>query len=165
MSRQIQDSNHCNKKASIVDGGVFFGCKESLKKEPKEVRQFFACDLWNMGLTESCDSCELECINNKNEKMKAVLAEKKKLDLVIDKLKPNMMLYGVSAKQVEDISSKYTKKGASGKKDRMGSEAIRAAGFANEALKMILNGRPIDAAFFSLYAKKTSGRLKKLKKK
>lgn len=165
MTRQVRESDHCTKRASIVDGKAFFGCSESLKAESKEVRQFLSCDLWNMGLTESCFTCELECINNKNDKLKDTLAEKKKLDAVIEKLKPNMVLYGVSAKQVTDISSKYAKRGADGSRDRMGSEAIRAANFANEALKMILNGKPIDAAFFSLYAKKTSGRIKKLKKK
>ena len=97
--------------------------------------------------------------------MKDTLADKKKLDAVIEKLKPNMVLYGVSSEQVATISSKYAKRGADGSRDRMGSEAIKHANFANEALKMILDGKPIDVAFFSLYAKKASGRLKKLKKK
>jgi len=165
MTKQTREGSHCNQKAAIVDGRVFFGCNESLKLEPKEVRQFFSCDLWNMGLEESCLTCELECINNKNEKMKDTLSEKKKLDNVIERLKPNMVLYGVSAEQVTKISSKYAKRGADGSRDKMGSEAIKHANFANEALKMILKGNPIDAAFFSLYAKKASGRLKKIKKK
>jgi hypothetical protein len=164
MTRQMRSSNHCNKKASVVDGRVFFGCKESTKAESKEVKQFLSCDLWNMGLEDSCITCELECINNKNEKMKTILAEKKKLDDVITRLRPNMVLYGVSAEQVEGISSKYAKRGADGSRDKMGSEAIQAANFANNALKLILKGRSIDLAFFSLYAKKASGRIKKLKK-
>jgi len=164
MTRQIRESQHCNQSATVVDGRAFFGCSESLKAEPKEVRQFFSCDLWNMGLEDSCKTCELECINNQNEKMKSILKEKKKLDAVITKLKPNMVLYGVSAEQVEQISSKYAKRGANGKRDQMGSEAIRTANFANEALKLILKGKPVDLAFFTLYARKASGRIKKLKK-
>ena len=163
MKEQTRDSKFCTKKATISDGRVFFECKESIDKLSKSVKQFYSCDLYDLKVNDCCNICELDCVNNQNKKMKDILAEKRKLDEVIEKLRPNMILYGVSAKQVEAISSKYTKNGSSGKKDVAGSEAIKAANFANEALKMILNGKAIDPAFFSLYAKKTSGKIKKIK--
>lgn len=165
MARQIRESKFCTGQAKVVGTSIFYGCKEGLKEEPKEVRQFYACDLWNVGLEESCFSCKLECVNNKNEELKDVLAEKKELDKVIKELKPNMLLYGVTSEQVEKISSTYTSRQSDGKRNELGSEAISAASFANNALKMIMKGRRVDLAYFALYAKKKSGKIKRLSKK
>lgn len=162
MTRQVRNSELCTGKARVVGSKIFYDCKESLAEKAKDERQFFSCDLWDNGLEDSCFSCQLECSNNKNDEIAAVLAQKKELDDVIEKLRPNMVLYGVSAKQVSQISEKYTEKQSNGKRDPMGAEAIQAANFANSALKMILKGNRVDLAFFSLYAKKTSGRLKRI---
>lgn len=162
MTRQVRNSDLCTGKARVVGSNIFYDCKESLAEKTRDQKQFFSCDLWDNGLEDSCFTCQLECSNNKNDEMAAVLAQKKELDDVIEKLKPNMVLYGVSAKQVSQISEKYTKKQSDGKRDPMGTEAIQAANFANNALKMILKGNRVDLAFFSLYAKKTSGRLKRI---
>ena len=165
MTTELRNSRYCEGTAKIVDNKIFYSCKENIKDEPKEVRQFFLCDLWNLELKESCNSCLLECINNKNPKIQEALGEKKKLDAVIEKLKPNMILYGVSSKEVEQISKKYTEKNADGKRNQMGIEAIDAANFANDTLKAAMSGKMIDIAFFTLYARKKSGRIKKLKSK
>jgi hypothetical protein len=164
MSKELRKSSYCSQEAVVVDSKIHYSCKEAIKTEPKEVRQFYSCDLWNLDLKESCKTCKLECINNKNEEIKEVLEEKKKLDSVIDKLRPNMMLYGVSSDQVNNISSKYAEKNSKGKRDPSGVEAIKAANFANEALKGIMSGKMIDVAFLTLYARKTSGRLKKMRR-
>ena len=165
MTSELRKSKHCKGYAKIVDNTIFYSCKESLKEEPKEVRQFLTCELWNLELKESCKTCLLECTNNQNPKIQIALEEKKKLDEVIEKLKPNMVLYGVSSKQVEQISKTYAQKNSDGKRNQMGNEAIDAANFANETLKAMLGGKVIDVAFFSLYARKKSGRIKKLKSK
>jgi len=165
MTTELRNSKHCKGYANVVDNNIFYSCRESLKDEAKEVRQFLTCDLWNLELKESCKTCLLECTNNQNPKIQVALEEKKKLDEVIEKLKPNMVLYGVSSKQVEQVSKQYTQRKYDGKRDQMGSEAIEAANFANETLKAMLNGKMIDVAFFSLYARKKSGKIKKLKSK
>jgi len=149
----------------IVDGQIFYGCKENIKNEEKAVRQFYACDLWNMGLKESCFTCPLECVNNKSENFAKSLEEKKQLEKIIEELRPNMLICGVTADQVQKISSTYTKKQSSGKPDPMGTEAIKAANFANEALKMVLSGKRVDLAYFTLYAQRSSNRIKKMKKR
>jgi hypothetical protein len=164
MTKQMRESEFCNGEAKIVEGQIFYGCKENLKKEAKATRQFYACDLWNMGLEESCLTCPLECVNNKNEDFAKILEQKKQLDKVINDLKPNMLLCGVSANKVDKISKTYTKKNSNGKQNPMGAEAIRAANFANEALKMIMNGKRVDLAFYTLYARKKASRIRKLKK-
>ena len=165
MTTEMRNSKFCNGKAKVVDGRVFYGCKENIKSEPKAVKQLYSCDLWNMGLKESCFTCSLGCINNKNENFAKTLEERRQLEKVIKDLKPNMLVCGVTADQVEKISSKYTRKKSDGKRDPMGTEAIRAANFANEALKMILKGNRVDLAYFTLYARNTSNRINKLKKK
>ena len=165
MSNELRNSTFCEKTASVVEGKIFYSCRENLIGQNKDVLQFYSCDLWNLGLEDSCNSCKLECINNKNDNLKDTLEERRKLESVIDKLRPNMMLYGVSADQVEGISSKYTEKNADGKKNEAGREAIQAANFANETLKAMMSGKVIDVAFFSLYARKASGRIRRLKKK
>ena len=165
MTKELRNSRYCEGTAKIVENKIFYSCKENIKDEPKEVRQFFLCDLWNLDLKESCKTCLLECINNQNPKIKDALAEKQRLDEVIEKLKPNMILYGVSSKEVEQISKKYTEKNADGKRNEMGIEAIEAANFANDTLKAAMNGKMIDVAFFTLYARKKSAKIKKLKNK
>lgn len=165
MTTELRNSRYCEGTAKIIDNKIFYSCKENIKDEPKEVRQFFLCDLWNLELKESCNSCLLECINNKNPKIKDALAEKQRLDDVIEKLKPNMILYGVSSKEIEQISKKYTEKNADGKRNQMGIEAIDAANFANDTLKAAMNGKIIDIAFFSLYARKKSAKIKRLRDK
>jgi len=165
MTTAMRESEFCNGKAKVVDGQVFYGCEENIRNEAKDVKQFYTCDLWNMGLEESCFTCPLECTNNKNENFFKVLEEKKKLDKVIDELKPNMLLCGVTANQVEKISSTYTKKNSDGIRDPLGAEAIKSANFANEALKMVLDGKRVDLAFYTLYARRASSRVKKMGKK
>lgn len=165
MTKQMRESDFCNGKAKIVEGQIFYGCKENIKKEARDIRQFYTCDLWNMGLEDSCFTCPLECINNKNEDFAKILEEKRQLDKVISDIKPNMLLCGVSASKVEKISKTYTKKTSSGRENPMGSEAIKAANFANEALKMIMSGKRVDLAFYTLYARNKASRIKKLRKK
>ena len=165
MTRELRESDYCQKEATVIDSTVYYSCKEALKHEPKEIRHFYSCELWNLDLKESCNTCVLECINNKNKRLSNALEEKKRLDQVIEKLKPNMVLYGVSSDQVSKISKTYTKKSIDNKKNIAGREAIEAANFANEALKAVLKGKMIDVAFLTLYARRTSGRLKKLTKK
>ena len=165
MSRQLRDSDFCNKEATVVDGSVFFGCRELLKKEPKEVRQFYICDLWNMGLEDSCNSCELICKNNKSENIQKVIKQDRELEKLIKDLTPHMVLKGVTPQEVKKISSTYTKKNSSGKTDPMGTEAIKAAKFANEALAMAVSGKRIDLAFYSLFARRANAKIKKARKK
>jgi len=165
MTTAMRESDFCNGKAKIVEGRVFYGCQEAIKKEGKSVRQFYSCDLWNMGLKEGCLTCSLECINNKSKNYEKALREKKQLEKIIDELRPNMVLYGVTPEQVQQISSTYTRKNSDGKRDQLGAEAIKTAKFANEALKMALKGGRIDLAFYTLYARRASSQIKKLKKK
>jgi hypothetical protein len=123
-----------------------------------------ACDLWDAGLKDSCKICPLKCVNNQNPNLEKTKKEREKLERLIEELKPNMFLCNVTASDVEKISRKYTEKTSRGERSRAGSESIAAANFANEALKMALNGKNVDIAFLTLYAKKMSGRIKKHKK-
>jgi hypothetical protein len=164
MTAEMQNSKFCNGKAKIVDGKIFYGCKENIAKEPVELRQLMTCELWDAGLKESCRTCSLKCVNNKNPNMEKTREEREKLEKLIEQLKPNMILHNVTADEVEKISRKYTEKNSRGERSPIGSEAIAAANFANEALKMALNGGRLDIAYLTLYAKKMSGRIKKHKK-
>lgn len=165
MTKELRNSALCTGEAKVVDSKIVYGCQSALKNEPKEVKQFYSCDLWDMNIKEACNTCMLQCINNKNKEAKSAAEERAKLEGVINDLKPQMMLYGISADEVERISKKYTNEKSSEKEKKLGSEAISAATFANKALKAILAGRQVDLAFFSLYAKKTSGKIKRLKKR
>jgi len=164
MTSEMRNSKFCNGEAKIIDGKIFYGCKENVAKEPLELRQLLACDLWDAGLKDSCKTCPLKCVNNQNPNLEKTKEEREKLERLIEELKPNMMLCNVTASDVEKISRKYTEKTSRGERSRAGSEAINAASFANHALKMALSGKNVDIAFLTLYAKKMSGRLKKDKK-
>lgn len=164
MTSEMRNSKFCNGEAKIIDGKIFYGCKENIAKEPIEIKQLMACDLWDAGLKDSCKTCPLKCVNNQNPNLEKTKEERRKLEQLIEELKPNMILCNVTASDVEKISRKYTEKTSKGERSRAGTEAINAANFANEALKMALNGRRVDIAFLTLYAKKMSGRIKKHKK-
>ena len=164
MTSEMRNSEFCNGEAKVIEGKIFYGCKENIAKEPIEIRQLMACDLWDAGLKESCKQCPLKCVNNQNPNLEKTKEEREKLERLIEELKPNMMLCNVTASDVEKISRKYTEKTSRGERSRAGSEAIAAANIANKALKMALSGRNMDIAYLSLYARKMSGRIKKHKK-
>jgi hypothetical protein len=42
MTTAMRESDFCNGKAKIVEGRVFYGCQEAIKKEGKSVRQFYS---------------------------------------------------------------------------------------------------------------------------
>ena len=165
MTSEMQKSKFCNGEAKIIDGKIFYGCKENIAKQPVELKQFLTCDLWDAGLKDSCKTCVLKCTNNDNPNLKKTKEEREKLERLIDELKPNMILCNVTASDVEKISRKYTEKTSRGERNQAGSDAIAAANFANEALKLALGGKNLDIAFLTLYAKKMSGRIKKKRKK
>ncbi len=164
MTTEMQNSKFCTGKSTIIDGKIFYGCKEAIAKEPVEIKQLMSCEIWDAGVTDTCKTCPLKCVNNSNPNMEKTKKEREKLERLIEELKPNMMLYTVSADEVERISAKYTEKNSKGETSKAGAEAINAAHFANEALKMALSGKRIDTSFLTLYARKMSGRLKKHKK-
>lgn len=164
MTTEMRNSEYCNGKAKVVDGRVFYGCQENIGLEPIEIRQFYSCDLWEMGLTESCHTCILKCQNNKNENFEKILGQKKQLEKIVDDLRPNMLLCGVTAGQVERISNQYTKKNSNGKVDPLGTSAVQSATFANSALKMVLAGKRVDIAYYTLYARRMSAKVKKFNK-
>jgi hypothetical protein len=164
MTSEMRNSKFCNGEAKIIDGKIFYGCKENIAKEPVEIKQLMVCELWDAGLKESCKECPLKCVNNQNPNLEKTEEERRKLERLIEELKPNMILCNVTASDVEKISRKYTEKTSKGERSRVGAEAITAANFANEALKMALKGGRVDIAYLSLYARKMSGRIKKHKK-
>ena len=165
MTKAMKTSAFCTGKSRILDGQIIFGCTQALAGQPKEMVALMACDLWDMGLEESCIKCPLECINNKNPNVSKTAEERKKLAKLIEQLKPNMILYGITPEQVEKITNTYSKKESSNSANEIGKEAIKIASFANETLKSILSGHRVDLAFFTLYAKRYSILTKNLKNK
>lgn len=164
MTEEMQNSKFCTGKSKIIDGKIFYGCKEAIANEPVEVKQLMSCEVWDAGIKDSCKTCSLKCVNNENPNMEKTKQERERLERLIEELKPNMMLYTVTADEVERISAKYTEKNSKGERSQAGTEAIAAAHIANEALKMALNGGRVDMAYLALYARKISGRIKKSKK-
>ena len=164
MTSEMRNSKFCTGKSKIIDGKIFYGCKEAISKEPIEIKQLMSCEVWDAGIKESCNTCALKCVNNKNPNMQRTKAEREKLERLIEELKPNMMLYTVTADEVEKISAKYTEKNSKGERSKAGADAIAAAHVANEALKMAMKGQRVDLAYLTLYARKMSGRIKKHKK-
>jgi len=162
MTSEMRNSKYCNGEARIVDGDIFYGCSEAIKSEPESEKLFFGCKLWDMGLKDSCDTCKLPCKNNANKNFKRIAEQKRELRVLIDDLRPNMMLYGVSANQVEKISEVYTKKGSDGEVDEIGAEGIRIANNANKLLRMAMDGKMVNPSFVGAYSKYSQGRLKKL---
>tara|TARA_A200000159_G_scaffold164928_1_gene197512 strand:- start:670 stop:1221 length:552 start_codon:yes stop_codon:yes gene_type:complete len=161
MTLEMRNSKYCTGKASILDGKIFYGCKELIAKEPLEVKQLMSCEIWDAGVRDSCNTCSLKCVNNKNPNMKKTRLERERLERLIEELKPNMVLYSVTPDEIEKISAKYTEKNSKGEVSKAGSEAISAANIANYALKKALEGRPVDPAMLSLYIRRASSRIKK----
>jgi hypothetical protein len=164
MTKTIRNSEYCTGESKIKDGKIYFGCTEKLNLESEEVKQYYTCLLWDMDLKESCDTCFFKCINNKNPKMKEARKKKESLDKLIKKLEPDMFLYGITSDQVQNISDKYSKLDKSEDRD-LGEQAIAAANIAQKTLSIALSGKPIDLAFFGLYAEQSSREINKLMRK
>ena len=165
MTSTLRDSQYCTGEAKIINGKVFFGCQEKLKSEPKEVRAFYDCQLWNLGQHDSCYTCPLDCISNKNENMKNIKEEREQLEALIEQLRPNMMLWGVDASQIEKIRSVYSNPDIDEDKNEAGREAVNAAAIANEALQLAMSGKMVDLAFLNMFARSSSRRLSKFASK
>ena len=108
MTAEMQKSKFCTGKAKVIDGKIFYGCKEAIAREPVEIKQLMSCEIWDAGVKDSCQTCPLKCVNNKNPNMQKTKEEREKLERLIEELRPNMMLYTVTADEVEKISAKYT---------------------------------------------------------
>ena len=93
--------------------------------------------------------------------MKEAEDKKRELDKLIKKLEPNMVLYGITSNEVEKISQKYADSQAEGNRD-LGEEAIAAANIAQKTLSLALSGKPIDLAYFGLYAEQSSKKIRKM---
>ena len=165
MTSEMQNSSFCTGKSKIIDGKIYYGCKEAIAGQPVEVKQLMSCEVWDAGVRDACVTCPLKCVNNTNPNLQKTKEEREKLEKIIEELKPNMILCNVTADDVEKISRRYTEKTSKGERSQVGSEAINAANFAHQALKMALKGHRLDIAYLTLYARGFSGRLKKRKKK
>lgn len=161
MTREMRNSKYCTGAAKVIDGKIFYGCKDLIATEPVELKQLMSCEVWDAGVEESCNTCPLKCVNNKNPNMQKTKLERERLERLINELRPNMVLYNVTPDEIEKISAKYTEKNSKGEVNRAGSEAISAANIANYALKKALQGRPVNPALLSLYIRKVSGRIKR----
>lgn len=154
MTSEMRSSKYCNEEVRIVDGNTFYGCKEAIKSEPEEVRFFYECKLWDMELKESCKTCTLPCKNNANDAFQKTKEERRRLKNLIEELRPNMIMYGVSAGQIEEASKVYTKKGPDGEPNILGREGIKIAGDANKLLRMAVEGKHINPAYIGAYARR-----------
>jgi len=164
MTSTIRESEYCTKKSEIRNGKIFFGCMEKLRQESEPVQQYYKCLLWDMGMEDSCNTCLLKCVNNKNKKMEKSLKKKQELDKLIKKLEPNMILYGITSDEVQKISDRYANS-QSGDDSELGAEAIAAANIAQKTLAMAFSGKPVDIAYFGLYAEQSSKSIKKIMRK
>ena len=158
MTTEIRNSKFCTKESKIIDGKVHFGCTKKLSLEPEPVQMFYKCLLWDMGQKESCNTCMLSCTNNKNGKFKEAVKKKERLHKLMKSLEPNMVMYGITAQEIEKISDKYV----NSEDNEASNEAIKAAEVAQKSLYAALNGKNIDISFLGLYAQHSSKRIKKL---
>lgn len=159
MTSAVRESEFCNQSAEMSGDSIRYGCSINMSGISKERLQFLSCELWDLGLKDSCNTCNLKCVNNQNPDFSKTLEERRKLEKLVDTLKPNMFMYGISADQVDKISKTYTDNGG----NSLGKEAIKVAGFANNALSAILSGKNINLSYFTLYAQRAANLAKNIK--
>ena len=96
MTSTLRDSEYCSKEAKVIDGKLSFGCQEALNKEPMSIRYLYECNYWDMDMRDSCNTCPLECVENKNKDMKELKRQADKINRISQTLAPGMGMAGIS---------------------------------------------------------------------
>jgi len=156
-TKEMRFSKFCGQTAELVDGKIIYSCDIAYASESETVKNLLDCQLWDNDLKDSCNTCPLRCINNKNPELMISVKASMELKALLDSLKGSMVLYGVDQKTIESISSDYKKN-----KDTNTKNAIDAAKLSNESIKLIQKGKHVDIAYLSIAS---SILLKKIKKK
>ena len=155
MTKEMRSSHHCGGWAEIKEGKINYSCQSSLSIASELEKNFLSCQIYDNELFESCKICELKCKKNENKNIKVSEKEMQDLKILIDELRPSMVMYGVSEKTIDKISKEYRSN-----KDSNVKNALNAAKISNEALKLIQKGKPIDLAYLTIISSKL---LKKIK--
>tara|TARA_Y100001935_G_C17079668_1_gene395661 strand:- start:3 stop:578 length:576 start_codon:yes stop_codon:yes gene_type:complete len=162
MTKIMRDSKYCNGRARVEFGSIIYGCKENIENESKDLIQLHECNLIDMGIKDCCKTCKLSCVNNENEEFKNRIKDKEKLDELLEKLGPNISMFGLKADQAFEISDIYN---STSKDGQVGREAIKIASDVQNLLENISRGGIVDISFINIYSKHASKRINKLAKK
>ena len=148
MTSTLKDSKYCSKEAELIGGKLAFGCLTALKKEPMAIQYLYECDYWAMDMKDSCKTCPLECVENKNKDMKELKKQADKINRISKTLAPGMGMAGISGSDLQNISDVYSKE----KADPIVKQALDIADFTSFIFNSAMSGKMIDPVFMKEYA-------------
>ena len=149
MTSTMRDSKYCSKEAELIDGKLFFGCQKSLSQEPRSIQYLYECDYWAMDMKESCNTCPLECVENKNKELSQLKTQAEKINRISKTLGPGMGMAGISGSDIQNISDVYSKE----KADPIVKQALDIADFTSHIFNSAMSGKMIDPVFMQEYAR------------
>ena len=161
MTSTLRDSEYCSKKAELVDDKLVFGCQTALSMEPKSIRYLYECDYWAMNMKDSCKTCPLECVENKNAGLSELKKQAEKINRISETLGPGMGMAGISGNDIQNISDIYSKE----KADPIVKQALDIADFTSFIFNSAMNGKMIDPVFMQEYARHAIKNMEILEKK
>jgi CRISPR/Cas system CSM-associated protein Csm2 small subunit len=149
MTSQIRCSKFCKEEAYFEEE-IKFSCQEEISKLNQANKNFYNCVYWDMDLKAKCNSCMLECPENKNPKLKERQDDVKRLDSVLNSINN----FGVGAQKVYDIVDSHKKNKS------LNSDVISALSFSDKVLSKAMSGAGIDISHFQLIAKEFIKKIK-----
>ncbi len=161
MTSTVRDSDYCTSRAEIVNGKLLFGCQELLKDEPRSIQNLYECNYWAMDMKESCKTCPLDCVENKNKDIIQLKKQAEKIDRISKTLAPGMGMAGISGSDIQGISDIYSKE----KADPIVKQALDIADFTSFIFNSAMSGKIIDPVFMQEYARHAVRNMEILEKK
>lgn len=65
---QLRSSSHCSKTLTQLNGQTIPNCYVQIRTISQAERNFLTCPTYNLGMFEVCETCPLECKENKKKK-------------------------------------------------------------------------------------------------
>ena len=101
-----------------------------------------------MDLKESCNTCPLDCPQNKNPIILKASDAKKSIASILTSLEPIMNMGGVSAESIKKAYDVMSSSGINTNNSSEINDAINIANYAKEILNKAMSGKGVDLTEF-----------------
>lgn len=147
-TRQMKGSSHCSGTCNVQEGRLVFGCDQSLKTATLAENNFATCSFWDMGITENCAVCPLDCKENKNPAVGNVKAALKNVSSILESIAPLMQMSGVDPSMLKKAYDVMSSPEISANTSKDIDNTIKITNYAKDILNSVMSGKNIDIAEF-----------------
>lgn len=147
-TRQMRESSHCSGSCRIDGSKLIFGCDESIAMASKAENNFATCSFWDMGITENCAICPLDCKENKNPAVGNVKTAMKSVATILESMGPLMQMSGIDPAALKKAYDVMNSPDVSANMSKDIDNTIKITNYAKDILNSAMSGKNIDIAEF-----------------